>query len=62
MAFKGFVILYVLLYFGSFHNEAMVKGNNLNDLNSELPPIKNILVFSIICLSIVLLVQIIFII
>jgi len=43
MAFKGFVILYVLLYFGSFHNEAMVKGNNLIDLNSELPPIKNIL-------------------
>ena len=65
MAFKEFVILYVLSYFGSFHNRAMIKGNNLNDLISEIQPdqpIKSILVLSIICSLIVLLVQVIFII
>jgi len=65
MAFKLFVILYVLSYFGSFRNRAMIKGNNLNDLVSEIQldqPIKSILVLSVIYLLIVLLVQVIFII
>ena len=65
MAFKAFVILYVLSYFGSFHNRAMIKGSNLNDLVSEIQlhqRSKSILVLSIICLLIVLLVQVNFII
>ena len=48
MAFKAFFVFIILLHFASFHNSAIVKGNNLNDLISERkqePPLKRVLVF-----------------
>lgn len=48
MAFKAFFVFYISLHFASFHNDAIVKGNDLNDLISERKqetPLKRVLVF-----------------
>lgn len=46
MAFKAFFVFYISLHFASFHNDAIVKGNNLNLLISERKqetPLKRVL-------------------
>ena len=48
MSFKAFFVFYISLHFASFHNDAIVKGNNLNDLILETKqetPLKRVVVF-----------------
>ena len=48
MSFKAFFVFYISLHFASSHNDAIVKGNNLNDLILETKqetPLKCVVVF-----------------
>ena len=48
MSFKAFFVFYISLHFASSHNDAIVKGNNLNDLILETKqetPLKRVVVF-----------------